>query len=96
MADEQIRHLLALSEEPNITILIVPLSARTYPEGAFNVLSFDNEPDVAYLEGAGGRGTTVEPGPQVTELAVLFDRIRGVGMTAPDSIAWLRSVLEEL
>jgi hypothetical protein len=96
MAGEQIRHLLSLNEEPNVTILIVPLSARAYPEGAFSVLSFDNEPDVAYLDAAGGRGTTLDPGPQVTELAVLFDRIRGVGRTAPDSVSWLQSVLEEL
>jgi len=95
IAKDQLAHLLTCSQEPNITIHVVPFSAMTYPEAAFNVLSFDNAPDAAYHEGAAGQGRTIEPGPKVTELAVMFDRIRSVALTAPDSEQMLRSALED-
>jgi DNA-binding XRE family transcriptional regulator len=92
----QLEYLLSCAQEPNIAVHVVPFTAMTYPEAAFTVLSFDNEPDVAYQEAAGGRGRTIEPGPQVTALAVLFDRVRSVALPAPDSERMLRSILEDL
>lgn len=49
----QIQHLIDLSDRLNVTLQIVPSAKGTYPGimGAFTILGFDEEPDVAYVEG---------------------------------------------
>lgn len=91
---EEYAHLLKLVEEPNISIYIVPLDAPVFPESSFTVLSFDDEPDIGYEESVGGRGRLLEAGPHVTELGVGFELIRKVALTAADSEALFRSLME--
>lgn len=52
---EQLAHILTLDERPNISIDVVPQTAKYYPglTGSFTILSFSGAPDVAYTESAG-------------------------------------------
>lgn len=92
----QFQHLLKLVQEPDIDIYVIPFGAKAYPEGSFTVLSFDHEPDLGYVENAGGQGHLLEAGPRVTKLAVLFDRLRAMALSAPDSDQLLRMSLESM
>ncbi|WP_242888955.1 helix-turn-helix domain-containing protein [Actinomadura litoris] len=91
---EQLAHLLELTEEPHITVYVVPSAAQIWPETSFTVLSFDNDPDLGYVESIGGRGRLLEAGPQVTELAVGFELIRENALTAADSEVLIRTLME--
>ncbi|MEU8121082.1 DUF5753 domain-containing protein [Spirillospora sp. NPDC049024] len=91
---QQLSRLLKLIQEPNISIYVIPTNAQVFPESSFTVLSFDKEPDLGYEESVGGRGRLLEAGPQVTELGVGFETIRESALTAVDSEALIRSLLE--
>ncbi|RAY12194.1 hypothetical protein DPM19_26080 [Actinomadura craniellae] len=93
---EQLEHLLRLAQEPNITIHIVPDGAPVYPEGAFHILGFRNEPDVGYVESAGGWGRVIERSEEVSEFGVLYEMIRSVALPAAGSERFIRTVLEGL
>jgi hypothetical protein len=50
---EQIGHLIERAEDSNVTIQVVPSRAGAYAGvmGAFTLLSFDDGPDLVYVEG---------------------------------------------
>ncbi|MFG2090152.1 MULTISPECIES: Scr1 family TA system antitoxin-like transcriptional regulator [unclassified Spirillospora] len=91
---QQLSHLLKLIQEPNIAIYVIPANAQVFPESSFTVLSFDSDPDMGYEESVGGRGRLLEAGSQVTELGVGFEVIRESALTAADSEALIRSLME--
>src|SRR5262249_23739776 len=75
---QQLEHLLNMMREPNITVRIVPSGAPIYPSGAFNLLSFPEDPDIAYVESVGGFGQIIEPQPRQRPWSTLpSDRWRG-------------------
>ncbi|TDD93011.1 helix-turn-helix domain-containing protein [Actinomadura rubrisoli] len=92
----QLEHLLTLAELPHAYIHIVPESAELCPEGSFTLLSSPGEPDVSYVEMAGGRGQLIDDDEYVAELGILFELIRSKALTAEDSVAAIRKALEEL
>lgn len=91
---QQFAHLLKLIQEPSMAIYVIPANAQVFPESSFTVLSFDSDPDMGYEESVGGRGRLLEAGPQVTELGVGFELIRESALTAADSEALVRSLME--
>ncbi|MES9541064.1 Scr1 family TA system antitoxin-like transcriptional regulator [Actinomadura sp. NPDC000600] len=62
----QIQHLIELADRMNVTLQIVPSAKGSYPGvmGAFTVLRFEEEPDLAYVEGHVG-GQLIERGGTV-------------------------------
>jgi hypothetical protein len=83
----QLQHLLKMMEEPNTSIVVVPPDAEVYPTGSFILLSFGDQPDLAYVEAVGGRSEVVSNRSGVQELAVMFDRIGLAALTVADSEA---------
>jgi uncharacterized protein DUF5753/helix-turn-helix protein len=67
---DQLRHLIALTEKPNVTILIIPLSAGPHfgMRGPFTILSFDFDLDeVLYLESARRGDLIISPGGETEQ-----------------------------
>jgi transcriptional regulator with XRE-family HTH domain len=93
----QISHLIELAERPNITLQIVPSTVGAYAGvmGAFMLLSFEDEPDAAYIEGHLG-GQLLDRSRTVREYDRRFDLIRGVALSVDDSLKLLRAMLEKL
>lgn len=93
----QIEHLIALSDRLNVTLQIVPSAKGSYPGvmGAFMILGFDEEPDVAYVEGHVG-GQLLERAGTVRAYALRFDLIRGAAMSTDESLKLLHTILEDL
>ncbi|GAA4612563.1 helix-turn-helix transcriptional regulator [Actinoallomurus liliacearum] len=94
---EQINHLIELAEEPNITVQIVPSRTGTYAglPGAFTLLSFDDGPDLVYVEGHAEGQVTDQP-DKIRVHVLSFSLIRGAAMSADDSLKLLRTVWEDL
>jgi transcriptional regulator with XRE-family HTH domain len=66
----QLRHLIALSEKPNITILVIPFEVGPHfgMRGPFVILSFDSGLDeVLYLESARRGDLIIDPGGEIQQ-----------------------------
>ncbi|MEU8340952.1 helix-turn-helix transcriptional regulator [Spirillospora sp. NPDC048832] len=94
---EQLQHLLAMGELPNVWIDVVPMDAGYYPGlgGSFILLSFADLPDVAYIE-AGGQGMLIQEKKSVAECAVLYNLLRGDARRIDESRRLIESLMEEL
>lgn len=92
---EQIRRLIDRAEQPNISVQIVPSRTGAYLGfmGAFTLLSFDDGPDVVYVEGH-AEGQVIDQPDKVRDHELSFSLIRGTAMSVDDSLKLLRTVLE--
>jgi transcriptional regulator with XRE-family HTH domain len=94
----QIRHLIEMSQRPNITIQVVPFQAGGHAAagGAFSVLSFADfdVPDVVYLEQLSSAQYLDKPDVARGYLAVM-DRLCADALTPAGSVRALRSMLKE-
>jgi transcriptional regulator with XRE-family HTH domain len=92
---DQIRHLIDLAERPNITMQLVPARTGAYAglPGAFILLSFDDGPDLVYVEGH-AEDQVIDQPDKVRAHELRFSLIRGAAMSADDSLKLLRTVWE--
>lgn len=98
----QLRRLVEIARQPNITIEIVPFSAGVHPgmKGPFTVLEFPgDDEDVLYLENA--RGGASNPSALITgeDLEILthreaFERLREQSLGPKKSIELISQVAE--
>ncbi|MEU5882085.1 helix-turn-helix transcriptional regulator [Spirillospora sp. NPDC047279] len=91
---EQLGHLLDLARRLNITIQVVPTSAKDFSPAAFTLFSHKEEPDSAYVDGVNGFGLSITQHEEVETLRVEFDLIRASALSAEDSIELIRAVME--
>ncbi|MFC4911042.1 helix-turn-helix domain-containing protein [Actinomadura gamaensis] len=91
----QYRHLLDLAGLPNVTLHIVPADAGYYPGimGPFYLLGFPDRPHMVYTEGHVG-GNLTEHRPTVQQYQLNFDLIRGVALSARESLKLVREAWE--
>ncbi|RAY15941.1 XRE family transcriptional regulator [Actinomadura craniellae] len=92
---DQLRHLIELSQRPNVTIQVVPADRGSYPglAGPLTILGFKEDPDAAYAEAHGG-GQLIEEDSAVEYLQIRFDRIRASALSQEESLELLRKILE--
>jgi transcriptional regulator with XRE-family HTH domain len=98
----QLRRLIEIARQPNITIEIVPFSAGVHAgmKGSFTVLEFPgDDEDVLYLENA--RGGASNPSvlltgedPQILTHRVAFERLREQSLGPKESIELISRVAE--
>ncbi|GAA0856218.1 helix-turn-helix domain-containing protein [Streptosporangium amethystogenes subsp. fukuiense] len=90
----QLNDLLQISGWSNITLQVLPLAAGAHGgvEGAFSVLSFDEEdPDVGYTECPSG-DVYIEAADQVLRLTLTFERLRSACLSPEKSAALIAAV----
>jgi transcriptional regulator with XRE-family HTH domain len=94
---EQIERLTEIAEQPHVTMQIVPASRGSYAGlmGAFDILGFDDGPEVVYIDGHVG-GQLITDAATVREYGLRCDLIRGAAMSADESLKLLRTILEGL
>ncbi|GAA0548425.1 helix-turn-helix transcriptional regulator [Actinomadura livida] len=92
----QLARVLELSNEPYINILVVPDGAQVFPAAGFTLFTLDDDPEIAFVESAGGTGRVIEPAPRVAELRRLWDLIVGSALTDVASQNLIREVMEGL
>ena len=98
----QLRRLIEIARQPNITIEIVPFSAGVHAgmKGPFTVLEFPgDDEDILYLENA--RGGASNPSalltgedPQILTHRVTFERLREQSLGPKESIELISAVAE--
>lgn len=90
----QLGDILQVMEWPNITVQVVPLHTGMHGglEGAFSVLSFDQEdPDVGYVGCPGGE-LYVEAADQVHNLTLTFERLAQIALSPEESSALISTI----
>ncbi|MFE1170341.1 helix-turn-helix domain-containing protein [Nocardiopsis sp. NPDC058789] len=94
---DQIRHLLACSERPNIGIRVVPFEAGALvsPDGGFRLIDMEDPfPLIAYsVSPAGGFYLESE---EAGHLAALYDRLQGMSLSPEDSVAFIAALERNL
>ncbi|GAA1904769.1 helix-turn-helix transcriptional regulator [Streptomyces sodiiphilus] len=93
---DQLRHLLDMSQLPNVTIQVMPLSATPHPGllGPIEVVRFPSPwPTVAYLENLRG-GHFMEGSEDVAVFEAAFERVVAAALPVDDSREAIRQLME--
>ncbi|WP_107469516.1 helix-turn-helix domain-containing protein [Streptomyces mangrovisoli] len=92
---EQLRHLLALQQQPWIKVQVLPfeVGAHTALMGSFAVLRFEKEPDVVYTEDFIQGHMTANP-QALKESSLRYDQLQAAALSAEGSAALIARVME--
>ncbi len=97
-AEEQFRHLIAMSERPNVTIRVLPFSAQLHGSlsGGFALLEFDPEisQPAGYFEDSVG-GQFVDDPRVVRTLTDRFTALYDQALPEKDSVIFMRKWVPE-
>ncbi|MFE7114329.1 DUF5753 domain-containing protein [Streptomyces sp. NPDC057654] len=91
---QQLDSILALAEQPNVIIRVLPYSAGAHPamHGPFQILSFTDETvgDLVYLENLVDAGVLADA-QQVAPYVQAFDALSDLATTTAESVEMIRS-----
>jgi transcriptional regulator with XRE-family HTH domain len=95
----QIKHLLEVSESPNIDVQVLPFrsGAHAAAGGSFTILRFAEPdlPDIVYLEQLTS-AVYLDKRSDVEDYVMIMERISVQADTPAESRAWLRRLLKEI
>lgn len=92
---EQCERFLEVMDCPTVSLQVVPSDAPVFQESGFQLLSFDQAADVAYIDGACGFGQILTETRDVRRLAVVFDVIRSTTLSVAASAELIRTIMED-
>ncbi|GAA3805463.1 helix-turn-helix transcriptional regulator [Sphaerisporangium flaviroseum] len=93
---EQLDYLIGAADRPRITVQVIPSTVGAYPgtNGPIVCVSFQDTPDVAYFDHAGG-GQVVHRPDDVRRAAYLFGALRAEALPQSASIELIRKVMKQ-
>lgn len=95
----QITRLINVANYQNVTIEVIQFNAGMYPGflEPFSILEFPDaaDPDVLYLESARDAVITKDQAGRIGIYRDTFDQLRTISLGPEDSLAYLRSLLQE-
>ncbi|MFF2566606.1 Scr1 family TA system antitoxin-like transcriptional regulator [Streptomyces sp. NPDC058084] len=93
---EQLAHLLTFRANPWVQIQVLPFAAgeHTGMMGSFNLLRFEDDPDLFYVESYDQGHMTANP-PVIKERSVGYARLQATALSPEDSAALITRVMEE-
>lgn len=93
---EQLAHLVEAAQAPHIEVQVLPFAvgAHSAMGGSLTLLSFDNAPDVAYLE-AGHSGELVEDRAMVGRHSYRYDLVHARALSPEASTALIQAAMED-
>lgn len=91
----QLERLLKESESPNVTIQVLPFAvgAHAATEGSFILWSYQDRPDVLYVEGL-STATLKESVADVESARLTYDLLQSAALSREQSADMIRKVLE--
>nr|WP_203609568.1 helix-turn-helix transcriptional regulator [Streptomyces sp. SID8111] len=92
----QLEHLVELGTHRWIRIQVLPLTAGEHPglAGAFNILRFEDHPDVFYTEDMMAGHMTANP-DTIKEASLHYAHLQAAALSVRDSAALIARVVEE-
>jgi transcriptional regulator with XRE-family HTH domain len=92
----QLAHLLSIRSQRRVKLQVLPFSAGQHPglPGAFNLLRFDDDPDVVYTEDFIQGHMTANP-DSVSEGWLHYDQLQAAALSVKDSAVLIAQVMEE-
>ncbi|GHH85997.1 transcriptional regulator [Streptomyces sulfonofaciens] len=92
----QLARLLSYEKNPWVHIQVLPFSAGQHAAlmGSFNLLRFDEEPDLLYMENYDSGCMTANP-KVIKERSVGYARLQAAALSEEDSAALISRVMEE-
>lgn len=94
----QLRHLVALGEEPHITVQVLPFAAgMVNMVSSFVILEFPDphDTDAVFVEGA-AEATILDGAPEVKAYREVFDRLWAGSLPEPESLQLITRVADTL
>ncbi|MEU6748908.1 helix-turn-helix transcriptional regulator [Spirillospora sp. NPDC046719] len=90
----QCRRLLEVLEESNFCIQIIPRRFAVTQSSGFQLLSFPEGEDVAYVDAACGYGQMIREPAEVQRVIKSFNMIRATALPSDESMALIRAIME--
>ncbi|WP_137989190.1 helix-turn-helix domain-containing protein [Streptomyces vilmorinianum] len=92
----QLRHLLGFLNRPWVQIQVLPFTAGQHAGlmGSFNLLRFEDDPDLFYSPSYGGGHMTANP-QVIRERSLGYARLQATALSQEDSAALIARVMEE-
>ncbi|MFI8965041.1 Scr1 family TA system antitoxin-like transcriptional regulator [Streptomyces sp. NPDC053493] len=92
----QLAHLLSFRDHPWIQVQVLPFAAGQHSAmmGSFNLLRFDDDPDLFYAESYDSGHMTANP-QVIRERSVGYARLQAAALSREDSAALIARVMEE-
>ncbi|WP_329133901.1 helix-turn-helix domain-containing protein [Streptomyces sp. NBC_00670] len=92
----QLAHLLRFQDDPWVDIQVLPFATgqHTGMMGTFNLLRFDDNPDLFYMDGYDQGHMTADPGV-IKERSVGYARLQASALSPEDSARLITRVMEE-
>jgi hypothetical protein len=93
---DQFVHLIEMSQQPHITIQIVPYAAGGHsgPAGAFIIADLPAEQSIVFMDDVSG-GRVTEDGPALSEVALCFAALRSEALPKATSRDLMAKVAKE-
>ncbi|MET9951588.1 helix-turn-helix transcriptional regulator [Streptomyces sp. NPDC006339] len=93
---DQLAHLLSFRDHPWITVQVLPFKVGQHAAmmGSFNLLRFEDDPDLFYAESYDSGHMTADP-QVIRERAVGYARLQAAALSREDSAALIARVMEE-
>jgi transcriptional regulator with XRE-family HTH domain len=93
---EQLRALLDAGDRPDVSVRVLPFAAGAHGgmDGPFTILSFEGDPDMAYVESRAGN-TYLESTDQMRSVTLTFERIWDAALPAEESAALIAALIKE-
>jgi transcriptional regulator with XRE-family HTH domain len=89
----QLMHLAQIARRPEITLQVIPYVAGGHVAmaGAFSIFSFENDPDMLYVETVTGT-LYLDRAADISRATLCFDHLRSTAHTAVDSAKLITEV----
>ncbi|TXS41564.1 XRE family transcriptional regulator [Streptomyces sp. uw30] len=93
---KQLRHLLSFQDERWIRLQVLPFRVGEHVSlaGSFNLLRFDDDPDIVYTEDLISGHMTANP-ETIREAALRYAGLQGAALSVEDSAELIKGVLED-
>ncbi|MEX2984496.1 helix-turn-helix domain-containing protein [Streptomyces sp. C36] len=95
---EQLSYLVEASRSPNIELQVLPFAAGGHAVmgGSVTMLSFENAPDVVYLEGGPSLTDLVRDRKAVAQHSHRYDLVHALALAPALSTKWIERAMEDL
>jgi transcriptional regulator with XRE-family HTH domain len=94
----QLRHLLAIAEQPHVTLQVIPFAAGAHPgmPGSFVLMDFPaaEDPSVVYIDSMAG-DLFLEAEADIRRYEQIFDHLRAMAQSPDDSRALISTLAHQ-